>query len=454
VKFLKTNKFLTGALILAAAGILSRVIGVIFRIPLTNIVGSYGMGLYQMVFPLYALLLIVSSAGVPVAISKMIAKRREDHEYCKTVLYNAAFLLGAIGLVVSIIFAGISGLLASIQGENISIIYLAIAPSVFIVCIIAAFRGYFQGLQNMVPTAVSQIVEQVVKVTVGLTLALILIQQSVELAVFGAIVAVTISEIVALIYLWVTYRFSAKKKTTKKVKPNLDKKLMKEILLTSLPITAMATIFPLILVFDSMVIVNFLRWGGAEGREATQLFGIQSGVVHTLINLPAVIGVALATAIVPAISRLLKKQKVDEAHQKGKQAILITVAVATFFTITYLIFAPLILNILYGSTLNGEHHDIAVNLLRIESIMIIFLVLSQTFSAILQSADKSKLPLIAIAIGGGVKVIFELVFLVPVGIYAVSISNILCFAVAGSINAYFVYKHFFSRQKYQKKVIL
>ena len=181
------NKFITGALILAGAGILSRVLGVIFRIPLANIVGSFGMGLYQMVFPLYALLLIISSAGVPVAISKMVAKElskdkntkpglgakplqynsattpiegssiggeekkisegesiQASQRECRKILYNSIVLLGVIGFVFAGLFMIFSHTISSVQGNpDLSIIYLAIAPSVFIVCIIAGFRGYF-----------------------------------------------------------------------------------------------------------------------------------------------------------------------------------------------------------------------------------------------------------------------------------------------------------------------
>ena len=200
----KQNQFLTGAIVLAVAGIICRVLGVIFRIPLTNIVGNFGMGIYQMVFPLYALLLIVSSAGIPIAISKMVAREMtaDNKSECKKILFNALILLSVIGLVLSLLFIIFSSQIASLQGnKDVGIIYIAIAPSVFLVCIISALRGYFQGMQNMIPTAVSQIIEQLIKMAVGITLALMFIKTSVIMAVFGAILAVTISEVVALVYL-------------------------------------------------------------------------------------------------------------------------------------------------------------------------------------------------------------------------------------------------------------
>lgn len=449
-----SNKFLKGAFILACAGIICRVLGVVFRIPLTNIVGNFGMGLYQMVFPLYSLLLIVSSAGVPVAISKMIARNDADS---KKILVNALVLLGVIGLIISALFAIFSHGIAALQGnKDVWIIYVAIAPSVFLVCIISAFRGYFQGLQNMVPTAVSQIVEQTIKMAVGITLALILKSHGIVWSVFGAILAVTASETAALLFLGFLYFKSGKKQETKQIKAALDKKIMLQILKQSLPITAMASIFPLILVFDSMVIINLLKVAGRSSEEATQLFGIQSGTVHTLINLPAVIGVALSTAVVPTISSLLKQDKQKEMRTHAALAIKLAVLIAVFFVVFYLFFANRIIDLLYHNAFSDkkEHFTIAAHLLKIESVMILLMGLSMVFAAMLQAADRSKLPLISLAVGGSVKVAFELIFITtPMGIYAVSISNVLCFGLSSAITTVFALRRFKIKGKFLRVAV-
>jgi len=453
----KKSKFLKGAAILAAAGIVCRVLGVIFRIPLTNIVGNFGMGLYQMVFPLYALLLIVSSAGVPVAISKMIARKDASTRgdvHAKKILFNALILLGIIGLLISALFTVFAYQIAALQGnKTVGIIYIAIAPSVFLVCVISAFRGYFQGLQNMVPTAVSQIMEQSVKMAVGITLAIILIPRGVEWAVFGAILAVTVSEVAALLYLMLIYckRSGFFERAKTKGGLSFDRKIMKEILKQSLPITAMASVFPLILVFDSLVIINLLKAAGKNGEEATQLFGIQSGTVHTLINMPAVMGVALATAVVPAISSLLKAGKQEEMRTHATLAIKLTVLISIFFVIFYLLFASQIIDLLYRSAFrdNPAHFKIAARLLKIESAMILLMGISMVFAAMLQAADRSKLPLIALAVGGGAKVAFELAFITtPLGIYAVSISNVICFGISSVLNTIFALRRFKIKGKF------
>ncbi|MDR1917440.1 MAG: oligosaccharide flippase family protein, partial [Christensenellaceae bacterium] len=292
--------FVKGAVILAVAGVICRLLGVVFRIPLSNIIGNYGIGLYQLVFPLYSLLLIISSAGVPVAISKMVARERDNKPKCKKILFNSTVALSAVGLVLAVLFAVFCKPIAGFQGKSeIWTLYLAIAPSVFFVCFISAFRGYFQGLNNMLPTAISQIVEQIVKVGAGLTLAFILVKQSVLLAVFGAILAVSISELTATIFLCIFYfchnrkqnakqhtarnngrngnqnapnntkenaehNESGEKSTEKNVTDNkknakqhakpkmrckIDWQIIRQIFITAVPITLMSIVFPSVLMF-------------------------------------------------------------------------------------------------------------------------------------------------------------------------------------------------------------
>ena len=459
---MKKNSFLTGAAILAGAGIFCRLLGLIFRIPLANIVGNFGMGLYQMVFPIYALLLIVSSAGIPIAISKMVAKESTagNHDECKRILRASIYLLAVIGLFFAIALFLLSGPIANLQGnEKVQKIYFAIAPSIFIVCIISAFRGYFQGLQNMIPTATSQIIEQVFKVGFGLTLAVILAPISPEWAVFGAITAISISEVFALVFLLIVYMKHKKGQSTadgasplqegrvkKAFAPRKgDAGLALNILRQSLPVTAMAAVFPLILVFDSLVVIRLLQAAGESNKAATQLFGISTGTVHTLINMPATLAIAIATAVVPTVSSLLKQKKIEELRTKCALAVKIIVLIALFFMFFYIAFSSRVINLLYESAFkdNQEHFRIATWLLRIEATMIVLMAISAVFAAMMQGASKARYPLIAIAAGGAVKIILQLI-LIPtsVGIFAVSIGNVVCFAIAGALNTWFALRIF------------
>jgi len=528
---IKKQTFLTGALTLAGAGILCRLIGVAFRIPFANVVGNYGMGLYQMVFPLYALLLIISSAGIPIAISKLVSKERANSKDAglkcyrepRRILLSALVLLFIIGAIVSALFLVFARQIAIFQGnEGVTKIYLAIAPAVLLVCLLSAFKGYFQGLGNMIPTAVSQIVEQTVKVSVAIALAFLLLPRGVDWAVFGAIVGVTVSEVVGLAVIATIYlvhvRKSGKDKgrnSTKEIscvgvgannvrppskasrhenflsgkifvagercsplhevkdpllfedysgyeKPNGEQRasatgggyvslsLMWLILKKSLPITLLASIFPLLLVFDSMVVIRLLQDGGASNEVATQLYGISSGTVHTLINMPAILGIAIGTAVVPMTAGLLQQNKVEEARCKGMLSVKMIFFVALFFVLFYVAFSREIITLLYERAFQGneEHLNIAMRLLKIESAMIMLMGMTQIFTAMLQGSGRSNFPLFSLIVGGSLKVAFSLIFIrTGLGIYAVSISNLICFSVAFSLNAFFVWKFLKIRPK-------
>jgi stage V sporulation protein B len=453
------HSFLTGAAILAFAGIICRLLGVVIRIPLANIVGNFGMGLYQMVFPLYSLLLIISSAGVPVAISKMVAKEHVagDPVQCKRILLNSVVLLGLIGAAVSAIFMVFAYQIAGLQGNrDVGIIYIGIAPSVLLVCVIAAFRGYFQGLQNMIPTAASQILEQIVKVAAGITMAVLFIKFGVLWAVFGAILAVTVSELAALLFLIMVYVFSLRKKNQspapKKARKSrgggLNIGLMWSILRQSFPVTLMASVFPLILVLDSMLIINMLTAAGTNGEESTQLFGISSGAVHTLVNLPAVLAAGIATAIVPMVSSLMRRGEIGELRDKLSLSVKITFLISIFFTAFYLAFAPKIIDLLYHGAFrdNPEHLALAGDLLKIESALIFLIGISSVFTAMLQGADRAKFPLIALLIGGAAKIGVQFSLIQGIGIYAVSLGNVVCFTIAAGLNTVFAL-HFIKIKK-------
>lgn len=445
-----------GAIILSSAGVICHLLGVLFRIPLSNIVGNYGIGLYQLVFPLYALLLIVSSAGIPVALSKMIARVRDDRRQTKQIFVNALVVLFVIGAVITLVFLVLARAIAGWQGKpEIWPLYIAIAPAVWFVCIISAYRGYFQGLNNMVPTAVSQIVEQVVKVGVGLGLAFWLIRYSVLWAVFGAILAVAVSELVAVIMLAIVYavrsRLAKQEQGDEQVPKDkfwslLSWRVVGRIFRISAPIMVMSLAFPLVQLFDSFYVVNALKSNGVA--QATELYGIATGSVHTLINVPSVVGVAIATVMLPMVSRAYKQGNRQMMRQKSWMALGIFLLFGTAVAIGLFILPKFILNLLYGRAFAGRPEELAtgVLLLRIESWSVILIGLTQVAGSILQGCDHERIPMWALISGGVVKIVFELVALKPLGIMAVSIANVLCYVVALAISGSVLIKLFLQRK--------
>ena len=429
-----------GAVILSAAGIVCRLLGVLFRIPLSNIVGNYGIGLYQLVFPLYSLLLIVSSAGIPVALSKMIARVRDNQQQTKQLFVNALIALMVIGAVITGLFLILARFIALWQGKpEIWPLYVAIAPAVWFVCIISAYRGYFQGLNNMVPTAVSQIVEQAVKVVIGLGLSFWLIRYSVLWAVFGAILAVAVAELIAVVILAIVYAVHMNSLLNHQDgQPVMQYSfwslfswtVIGQIFRIAAPIMIMSLAFPIVQLFDSFYIVNTLKHNGVE--QATELYGIATGAVHTLINLPSVVGVAIATVMLPMVSRAFRKGDMQVMRKRAWLAFGFIFVFGLFAAIGLSVLPKFILTLLYRRAFTNRPDElaIAVLLLRIECWSVVLIGLTQVIGSILQGVDHERVPMWALVGGGIAKMLFEIFALKPLGIIAVSISNLLCFAVA------------------------
>ncbi len=203
------KSFAKGAAILGGMGIVSKIIGAAYTIATTYIVGTRGMAYYTTAFPVYTFLLALSSAGLPVAISKMVSERTalNDYQAAHAVFRKAIKAMIGIGLITTIFMIVLSRPIATALGRpDASLAIMAIAPSLFFVAIISAFRGYFQGMRQMMPTAVSQMIEQVGKVVVGLLLAWLWIGKGEIYGAAGAVLGITVSEVFAFAYLFVLYR--------------------------------------------------------------------------------------------------------------------------------------------------------------------------------------------------------------------------------------------------------
>jgi O-antigen/teichoic acid export membrane protein len=184
----------------------AKLIGAFYRIPLTNLIGGEGIGLYQLVYPLYCILLTVSATGIPSSIATLTARERAENKSALPLFKTCMKLFLAVGAVSTALMLALAPMLSSLQGERRLVGgYFALAPSVLIVSAISVFRGYFQGQNQMTPTAVSEVIEQAVKVGVGLLTAY-LFRSDVYRAVTALLFSVTVSECVALVYLIIRFR--------------------------------------------------------------------------------------------------------------------------------------------------------------------------------------------------------------------------------------------------------
>ena len=368
----KKQSFIKGAIIISLGGFISKVLGAVYRIPLTNILGGEGMGIYQMVYPLYCILLTVSASGIPTGIARLISSGKG---------YGAekqAFrLYGAVGIIGTMLMFMLSGPLADIQGEpSIALCCKLLSPSVFFVSVLSVVRGYFQGKGNMYPTALTEIAEQLIKVAAGVALSY-MFRDNLALAVAFTLLAVTISEVISTAAAAIWY-LRHRCKQPLYYQPSVP---VSGILKFTVPLTLTALAMPLSQLAESIIAVRLLR---EITDEATALYGIFAGCAVTIINLPVSVTYGLAASSVPQISPLAESGNMRAAKKKAHKALLITLAVSVPAAVGLYLFAPLAAELIFGS-LTGSQREILIILIRIMAVNSVTESLVQTSSACLTS---------------------------------------------------------------------
>lgn len=415
------DKFLKNAFIISAGGFISKLIGALYRIPLANIIGCRGTGLYQLVYPFYCLLLTVSASGIPSAIAKMVADK--SNLGGRGVYLSAIRLFSFIGLVGSLIMVTFAPIISAAQGEtNISSGYAAIAPSVFLVSAISVYRGWFQGKNYMTPTAVSEIVEQAVKVVSGLFFAF-LFRRDIYKAVNFILLSVSLSEAVALVYMYVQFR--SIKYSLPLYTPYAG---YAKVLKTSLPVTLASAILPFSLMADSLIIVKILK---KYSFDALPLYGLFSGGAVTLVNLPVSVCYGLAAAVIPKIA------SADTLKDKNKSvyfSLAVTFVISIPCAVALFFLSSMAVNIIFRS-FSVEEREILVNLVKISSVSAVTLSGTQTLSACLTAKGKAGLSALSMFIAVLVKTgaLFVLIN-EKTGIYGAAYAVNICYFIAFVLN--------------------
>lgn len=431
------NKYAQGALILLLSGLICKFMGAFYRIPLSNILGAEGIGIYQLIFPVYSLFLIVVSGGIPISLSKIVAecRARGEKKRARRFLLQGIIYLSIISIIFSLLFLIFARQIAVIQGNSLAETgYFAVAIAIVFASVLTAFRGYFQGYQYMTPTAISQIIEQVFKLVLGLIFAVIFLNYGIAYGVFGAMLGVAIGEIISLIYLSITY-FIRRKKEETILEPETTKNFWEDfkfLIKKSFPITLNSIILPLIIAIDSFLIINLLMRVGLDKGISTQMFGVYSGMVNSLINLPTVVSLSLAISLVPVISFNMEKKEDFSQLIVSTFKIILVISIPCIFV--FLFYSNEIMTILYPAT-NGFIMNLGADLLQISAINIFYIAILQITTAIMQATNKGVISLTNLFFAGIIKIGLT-VFLVlsPLNIYGAAIASVLSFALASGLN--------------------
>lgn len=443
------KQILKGSFILVISGIICKILGAFYRIPLSNILGTEGIGIYQMIFPIFSLFLILATGGVVNTMSTQIASSKAKNlESEKQIFWQGFVYCFVLGMFFSFILFVFAKYFSILQGnENGTSGYISASFALLFSSLIVPFRGYFQGLQNMTPTAISQIIEQVFKIVLGLTFAILFLKINISYSVFGAFLGIALSELFALLFLIINYIKNEKthfnkyfknnkilikiiKKNKNKIKNNFFS-LNFNFLLTFL-------IIPLITTIESFLVVNILSKEFTTSF-STSLYGLQSGMINSLINFPVIISTGISLAILPSVSFLYSKNEYEKIKENTSNIFSFLWITLLPCSLLFVLFAPEILQIIYP-ILDENLFAISVNLLKISAFEIIFISFMQVCISILQGLKKEKTPVWILSLSGIIKIALT-IFLVHasnINIFGLAISNLGFYGFASLCLIYFV----------------
>ena len=503
----KTYSFMGNVAIILFAQIMVKVLGLVYRMVITNIdgFGDAGNGFYNAGFQVYTVLLAISSVGIPNAIAKMVAERATlgDYRSAHRIFKTAFLLFSVIGFVcAAILYLGADFIAVHIvKMDGAQYVMRALAPSIFFVCISSVIRGYFQGLNDMKATSLSQMLEQFFKC--GLTIVLVLLTVGTmpsimafftkitmlyndatgssstppEIMAAWANAASSLATMISFAYLAVFY-MRRKKGIEEQIRQSAvaelkssTGKLMKSILMLSIPISLASIITAVNRVIDLATITRGIEAaftamiparGGAAAilnptsaqlnDEAVALSGMLSKS-DTLFNMPLALNIAFATVLVPSIAGALARGDKKEASSKTSYSFLISILLILPCAIGYIVMAQPIYNIIYPAASEGA------DLLAIMSVALIFSALTQTLTGALQGIGKVYVPAIGILAGCVCKVVLNLTLIrIPsINIYGAAISSIVCQLVAFLVNFFVLIRYIplrFTFMKYVAKPLI
>ncbi len=465
----KNNNFIVQGGILAMAGILSRLIGIARRFPMEHIIGDKGNGYYSTAYEVYAMMLIISCYSLPLAVSKVVSMKISKRQYKSAerafrCAMAFAVVTGGLTFFVCEVFGDV---LAGIMGEPMSAMALKVlGPALLIVSVMGVFRGYFQGLGTMMPTAVSQILEQVFVLIGSIAGAYFLFRYGEKVGAllhnedyapsYGAAgasigpVAGSLIGLVFLMFVFMLYKASTKRRAVRDAGKRADSygQLFKVIILTILPVLLSTTVYNLSNVIDIKIYNDVMTAKGLDSVRAYNL-GVYTGKYRVLVNVPIAIANAMCSSIVPVLTGLMARNEIGQAKAKIEQAMRFTMLVAIPSAVGLTVLARPIITTLY----RGEI-DMAVELLHIGSVSVIFYTISTLTNGVLQGINKMQIPVrnAAIALVIHIAALYGALQL-DWGINALVFANILFAVIVCVLNAFSIRRYLEYQQEYMRTFV-
>lgn len=448
----KRPSFLSGVSVLTLSALVVKVIGLFYRIPLLNYLGTEGMGYFNTAYELYALFCVISTAGLPVAMSVLIsALETEGRHHDAGRVYRVSLgLFAGIGVLGTALLWGLSEPFARLLGSPLSAACMrAIAPTVLLICLSSAFRGYFQGRRRMLPTAISQIIEAAGKLFLGLTFAALARERGLDLptAAAWAVLGLTVGTALSVLYLFIHKRMADRREG--ELLPPLPAEedapcpILKPLLATAIPVTLSAGVISLTKCIDLALILRRLQAVGYTAAEANALYGCYSTLAVPVFNILPSLTTSVALSATPALSAALKKGKegISELRRTASSSMGLTLAVAIPAALGLSVFAEDILTLLFGG--QPEAVAQATPWLSCLGLSVPAACLITVTCAMLQAAGKANYPIISMLIGVGIKTVLAYILLGRDGwgMAGAPVSSLVCDTVIVVCNLCFVARH-------------
>lgn len=440
-KEMKTS-FITQGIILAAASVIVRLIGLIYRIPLANTIGDDGLGAYSNAFEVYNIALLLSTYSIPTAISKLISEREDKKEYSNSyhLLQTGLMFAGVLGFLASmLLFLGADFIAGTIFKEadlSTAIPLRVLAPTIFVFSIMGVIRGYFQGKHTVIPTSVSQILEQIVNAVVSVVAAKFFIghfSASPKISAYGAAggtLGTLSGAVVALIFLMFVF-FSYYPYLKKRVKKDQvgayeDRAfLLKILLLTTIPIILNQTVYSISSFLDSVLMNQIFDYKGVEELVRRTMFGRYSGKYRLMTNVPIAVASSIGMATLPSIVQAFTTKNKEMLHSRIAQAVKLNMLIAFPCAAGMTVLAAPIMQFIFRDT--GEALVMTSRMMYIGAASIIFFAYSTATNSILQGVNRLRVPVVHGVISLGIYLVLDVLLLMftPLGVYSLVVGNMI-----------------------------
>ena len=478
---IKKQTFLQGTAVLAMATVLVKLMGFLFKVPLNNIIGEDGFGYFNTAYDVYNVLLMISTTGLPVAMSRMISQAQTlgNHAQIKRIYRTSLYVFLTIGMVGSLgmlIFCRQLSVMVT-TNENSWAAIAALAPCVLLICLVSAYRGFFQGQSNMTPTSVSQIFEEVTRLVVGLGLAWLVMKLTGEaavraqgivlasgetaqdygditLAAGGAILGVTLGSLISVVYLHHKFRQSNQILSLGGGTAKSTRSTMKELLSIAVPITLGSAGLQIINLFDTMIymrrLTGALQWTEKMADSAKGVYNF----CQTVFALPCSFIPTITIAVIPAITASLTRKDLAEAKATSESSVRTMALIAMPCAAGLFVMAEPVIRLLC-STYTEDKIQLAATMLAILGLTVIFNSLVLLLNAIMQAHGDVVTPVVNMLIGGIIKIIvnYILVGQPNLNIVGAPIGTFICYISITALDLIAMKRHISARPAIFKNII-